>query len=172
MSRVVALCVLGLLGCAKTEDVYEITVALESNTCGANALPLKDGLSYRVQFTPDPPKASWKVLPKGSPISGTFDEAERKFRFSIAQTLSLDGMDAGAGQLQCTVIRTETLTGTLEAPDAGLDDDASPLNGEHLIGFTADSNGACRGASGPLGPFDRLPCEAKYELVGDAKEED
>jgi hypothetical protein len=169
MSRVIVLLAL-LAGCAKTEDVYEITVALESNSCGSSVLPLPDGLTYRTQFKTDPPRASWKVLPKGAPINGSYNAADGTFRFSTSSTLNLDSIDAGAGQLACTVIRTETLTGTLEAADAGSDAD-SPLTGEHIIGFSADSNGRCRGVVGPLYPFDRIPCEAKYEIAGEAKEE-
>jgi hypothetical protein len=172
-ASLLAVCALG--ACAETTDVYQITETLESNTCGSNALPLQDGTRYRVQLKPDPPRASWKVVPKGATVYGSYDPDDGKFHFSVAQTLSLDGMDAGMGQLQCTVIRTETLTGTLTAQDAGVDagvdageDDA--LRGEHAIEFTADSNGSCRGASGPLGPFDRLPCAAKYAISGVPKD--
>jgi hypothetical protein len=178
LSALLGLCTLSgcaLSGCAKAGDAYDVTIALQSNTCGSNALPLQDGLTYAVQFEPEAPRATWKVLPKGSPIQGSYNEDDGKFRFMVAQTLDLDGMDAGIGQLRCTVIRTETLTGTFtpERADAGVDageDTPLALEGEHVIGFTADSNGSCRGASGPLGPFDRLPCEAKYELAGEPKD--
>jgi hypothetical protein len=179
MPRVIALLALcALAGCEKTRDVYEITVALESNSCGSNAPLLEDGLRYRAQLQPEPPRASWKVLPKGAPIDGTFDEDEGAFRFRVVQTLNLDGIDAGPGQLACTVLREEILEGTLreDAADAGADaasastvDDDPPLTGEHRIGFSADSNGSCRGVSGPLGPFDRLPCEARYKVTGEPK---
>ncbi len=167
---------IALTGCEKTRDVYLITETLDSNTCGANALQIQSGTSYRVQFEPDAPTATWKVLPKGSPITGSYDEGSEKFKFMVSQTLSLNGMDASVGQLQCTVIRSETLTGTYtpELADAGVSDggkDAPAISGEHVIAFTADSNGSCRGATGPLGPFDRLPCALKYDISGEAKDD-
>jgi hypothetical protein len=160
-----------LTGCEKTRDLFEITSDLESNTCGANALPLPDGLSYKVQLKTDPPKATWKVVPKGAPITGKYDEADESFVFTASQTLSLGDIDAGTAG--CTVIREETLEGTLAlaeadaGSDAGDDDDDPPLVGEHRIDFRADPNGTCRNANGPLGVFERLPCEARYSITGE-----
>jgi hypothetical protein len=159
-----------LAGCAETTDVYQIDVALESNTCGASVQPLADGLSYRIQFKVDPPKVTWKVLPKGMQITGSYNEDDDGFRIHVSQTLSLDNIDAGI--VGCSVIREETIEGTFVA-DAGASDGgyAYPLEAEHTVGFSADSKGTCRGATGPLGPFDRLPCAAKYALTGEAKDD-
>lgn len=173
MSRLTALALLwAATACEKTTDVYQITVALEANTCGANALPLADGLSYRVQLKTAPPKATWKVLPKGPPITGRYEEEDGHFEFQVMQRLSLDNIDAGV--VGCTVLRSETLEGTLALDDAdgGVRNDAgdTPLTGEHRIDFTADGEGTCRGAMGPLGPFDRLPCQARYAITGEPKE--
>lgn len=159
-----------LAGCANPHDSYEITEALESNTCGSRAQPLADGTTYRIEIKTSDPTATWQVLPNGSPVTGTYNSVDGTFHFSVAQTLDLDGADAGTG-LQCTVIRTETISGTLiKDADAGTDDGGVfvPITAQHAIDFAADSNGRCAGAT-VLGPFDILPCEAKYTITGVAK---
>lgn len=171
---------LALACCAACTDppgdlvgAYGITMHLTSNSCGATGLPLPDGYRYTAELRADPPRGYWRV-PKIAPLEGSYDAGA--FSFAFSESLELGAADAGT--LGCTLVREEQLSGqvSLSPSDAGIAaiSDASgdatandaPLQATHNISFRPNPNGRCAAATGPLGPFEHLPCSAHYDLVG------
>jgi hypothetical protein len=154
---------------------YRITMHLEDNSCGAAALPLRDGYPYTVELREEGPRGFWRV-PKAPAIEGSYDAGAGAFMFSTGMTLELGQEDAGT--LGCTLLREEVLRGEVSLPpepegdagDAGLTPDdagtAGGLRGEHVISFRPNPQGRCKDHPGPLSLWEHLPCAARYALDG------
>lgn len=150
---------------------YRVVMNQSENTCGQRGLLPPDGYEYAVELREEAPRGYWH-LPRAAPISGTYAAGE--FSFTLTRTFDLGDVDAGTSG--CIVLQEERLTGQIEfAGDAGTrtsdggtraTDAGSLLHGEHRIGFRADPNGRCANVQGPIGVYDKLPCNALYRLEG------
>lgn len=177
-AQLLGLAALALLGCrdslpGEVVGAYRVTMRAVENTCGASGLPLPDGHAYRVELRESAPVGYWRT-PRAAPIEGRYADGE--FAFSFATPLELGDVDAGTSG--CLVRREELLTGRVEpvalvddagaraAPDAGLDEIATVLRGEHSISFRPDPSGRCATVQGPIHVFERLPCVARYSVEG------
>jgi hypothetical protein len=167
---------------------YVVRMQLADNSCGAGVVLDEDRYTAELRAG-QPPRGFWRV-PRFPPLEGRYEDGG--FRFTFAEVRELGSADAGTSG--CTVFREELLEGTVVRPlpaaerdaaegdggDAGLvtatdnaaRDDAGPsqppLRGQHRISFRTNPEGRCRDHMGPLGPFERLPCSARYELTGEA----
>lgn len=173
---------------------YAITGTLRENTCGEDALPVAEVLSYTVQLRRDGATAFWLI---GSPPAnqGVINAAgdirfEREERFMVRQDaqpidpvlaemdpLALYGFDPfdpnadpEDADAPCTLIIRESIDGTVLNierfdSDAGVD---VALEGSNAIEMRATSDSECsRVLQSAGGPFERLPCAATYELSGE-----
>jgi hypothetical protein len=152
---------------------YEVVMRLEENTCGRGVVPFADGERYAVELRRDSDQRGYWRLTKAPPVLGRY--ADAGFSFSYAEAIELGAADAGT--LGCIVLREEQLDGVVSdllpdggvAPSAEHSDAGSALTGTHHVHFRPDPDGRCHDVRGPLREFERLPCGARYRLVGQAR---
>lgn len=159
---------LALAGCrgelpGELIGTYDVVLTLEENSCGPAILPRRDGYRYAAELRADGSRAYWRY-PSTAPTEGKYDDGSFSFRFP--SVLELGMPDAGTGG--CRVLQDELIEGVAapEAEDAGASDTDRVLEGSYQFSYRADPSGRCRDARGPLGSFDRLPCEVRYHLDG------
>jgi hypothetical protein len=172
---------------------YSITSALLENTCGQGALPVAETLVYRAELREDGVNAYWLVGSPPARLGRVTDDNE--YRFGLQQTyavregsepidpvlaemdpIALYGYDpfgepSEGESAPCTLLIEESVRARVLRA-AGHEDDAgrldrSDLEGENVIQMRASSGSDCRRVletSG--GPFEQLPCAARYDLSG------
>ncbi len=203
MQRLV-LALLCTVGCSnelpgQVVGTYLVTMKLEENTCGPNAVFLSDGRMYSAQLRADGATAYWRIA-DAKPLAGEYtDKGEFKFSFSSIVATS----DPDAGGPVCQLLQTEVLSGKIQGStigndghdrpvdaggndggphDAGLDPGLAPdsggssdapttLSGTHELEISAAQGSDCRRAFPPHGPFTMLPCKVRYRLVGRERDE-
>jgi len=158
---------------------YKIRMQLQENNCGNGVVLNEDRYTAELRAG-EPPRGFWRV-PKSAAIEGRYEDGG--FTFQVAETRDLGSADAGTSG--CTIFREELLEGTVVRPnpvvdrdagsqDAGAHDGANSadasaaLAARHRISFRTNPNGRCKDHPGPLGPFERLPCSALYDVQGDS----
>src|SRR5262245_58335096 len=111
--RVLWLCILLLPSCSqklpgKAVGTFQVTMHLESNTCGEQAVYLRDGDRYAVEIRADGPKAYWH-LADSQPLEGqrTSDE----YKFALSTIVASQTGDAGPNR--CQLQQDEMLEATL-----------------------------------------------------------
>jgi hypothetical protein len=156
---------------------YDVVMRLEENTCGRSVVPFADGERYAVELRSDSDERGYWRLTKAPPVLGRYVDAG--FSFSYAEAIELGAADAGTRG--CIVLREEQLDVVVSdlLPDGGVaaraersdpgSDAGSALAGTHQVDFRADPGGRCHDVRGPLREFERLPCGARYRLVGQAR---
>jgi hypothetical protein len=166
---------------------YRVTMKLEENTCGANAVYLQDGREYSVEIRSEERNSQgyWH-LADTSPIPGKYENDSFEFKFSALVASAAE--DAGASP--CRLQQDEVLSGMIvrakdanggedagaadAGEDAGVDagsasddTDMTRLEGTHVLSIGPYSGTDCSmeiAAKG--GIFEALPCRVRYSLSG------
>jgi len=85
----------------------------------------------------------------------------------------VERLDRAGAQNPCTLVVVERIEGNLRSvreDDAGMNDTTGDLVGENEIAIRAGQGSVCAPVLTTYGgPFDALPCSARYELQGDLK---
>jgi hypothetical protein len=103
---------------------YKVTMALEENSCGANAIHSLDGKRYAVQVRSEGTHAYWRI-PGQPPVQGKY--AAPKFAFEFGAVVASSGPDSGPHG--CRLTQLDQLTGSVLYPadqhvlDGGGDDE-------------------------------------------------
>jgi hypothetical protein len=177
---------------------YHIEGKLLENTCGTAALPASDSLSFDVEVRQDEQgRGIWRLaMPPARFGSLTPDgafafELQSNYRVGMSpepfETLSeldpealadpelIERLDRAGTQKPCTLAVVERIDGKLFAvrdADAGVNDAEAEadLIGENEIAIRAGPGSVCTPVLTTYGgPFDALPCSARYELKGELK---
>jgi hypothetical protein len=171
---------------------YRVTMKLEENTCGPNAVFLSDGKSYSVQLRADGNQGYWR-LADGKPLPGKYTQDKGAFAFTFSSIVATS--DPDAGEPVCQLQQNETLSGKihgLKVDEASEDDDAdaggfradagvedggvitanpTTLSGTHQLDISPAAGSDCRQAFQPRGPFAMLPCKVVYRLSGQERDD-
>lgn len=171
---------------------YQVTMSLESNTCGAGAVNLKDGHRYTAQLRADGEEGFWRI-PGQMALPGSYTDGQ--FKFSYGSVVARSAPDAGAF---CQLVQDEVLEGAVAEKASASSDDGGPLDagiakstgstdddskddddedadferpaeglvGRHVFSIKAAAGTDCSDALSPRGPFERLPCTVAYDLKG------
>lgn len=149
---------------------YDVVWQLEENSCGpAQGYLPADGARFAIELRAEGTRAFWRVPSPGpAPREGTYDQGS--FRFELGPFPHELG-NGDAGTAGCTVLQKDVLVGRIEAADESARGDAGQSSRTRLVAelevtFRSDVNGRCRDVRGPLGPFDAIPCSARYSLLG------
>jgi hypothetical protein len=183
----------------KLVGAYHLEGKLLENTCGTAALPAAGTLSFDVEIRQDeqgrgiwrqamPPARFGSLTPEGA-----FKfELESNYRVGVsrdpleplneldpealADPELVERLDRAGAQKPCTLVVAERIEGNLRQVregDAGMNDMEADLVGEDEIAIRAGQGSVCTPVLTTYGgPFDALPCAARYELKGDLKEAD
>ncbi|MGE0787038.1 MAG: hypothetical protein AB7S26_15295 [Sandaracinaceae bacterium] len=149
---------------------YEVHGDLMESTCG-QGYPATD-LWFFVELRHEPGGIGYWKPPMGSMIQGML-EPQVDFHFSDQRQIVAIEPDEINGVIGCALTREETVDGEFggEAPDAGV-----ALGDGH---FDAADIIRVRPASGDCsalfvvngGPFDALPCQLDYAMIGERVED-
>jgi hypothetical protein len=154
---------------------YRVQMTLRENTCGAQAVHVQEGHSYKVQLRRDETGGYWRIMGQ-QPLSGEYEAGQFAFTFSSAVAQSAP--DASSF---CQLLQSERLSGRVSLVglgDAGVDaggattsTDAGALpegglSGDHVFAISAAPGTDCSEALAPRGPFQQLPCTVRYALSG------
>jgi hypothetical protein len=180
-------CVFGLLAATacrapklagESVGTFVVTGTLNENTCAAG-YPAPETFSFRVDIRRERNSSSvgyWK-LPQGPLMAGTVDDAGA-FRFTQIDEVVAVPADPSTGQVGCTLLRTEVVTGAIppsaNASDLGDADRtdgggeaASALSGTTAIEVEAVAGSDCSALLLPSGgAFPVLPCELSWSFSG------
>jgi hypothetical protein len=183
----------------KLVGAYHIQGKLLENTCGTAALPASDTLSFDVEIRQDEQgRGIWRLaMPPATfgslALDGSFVfELEHNYRVGMSQDpierLSeldpealanpelVERLDEAGMQQPCTLVVVHRIEGTLydvQDDDAGVNDAGAEadLLGENEISIRAAQGSVCTAVLTTYGgPFDDLPCSARYALEGELKE--
>lgn len=161
---------------------YRISMKLEENACGSQAVYSMDGRQYSVELRSDGKHGYWRVPGKG-PLRGSYEAPE--FHFEFQSLVAQSAQDAGPAR--CRLLQHEVISGTVAVDGGTADEDAgeaadedageelgedahagpaSDLTGEHALMISAEPGDDCREALAPAGAFEKLPCSVRYSLRG------
>jgi hypothetical protein len=177
---------------------YHIEGKLLENTCGKAALPASDTLSYDVEVRQDEQgRGIWRLamppahLGSLTPEGGFAFEVEHNYRVggsqepldvlneldpeALADPELVERLDQVGAQKPCTLVVVQRIEGNLFAvhdADAGINDAEAEadLVGNDEIAIRAGQGSVCTQVLTTYGgPFDELPCSARYALKGELK---
>jgi hypothetical protein len=183
----------------KLVGAYHIEGKLLENTCGTAALPASGTLSYDVEVRQDeegrgiwrlamPPVHFGTLTPEGAFAF----EVRQNYRVGVASQEPLEmlgeldpealanpelveQLDQAGAQKPCTLAVVQRIEGNLfqvQDGDAGINDveAKADLTGEDEIAIRAAPGSVCTQVLTTYGgPFDELPCSARYALEGELK---
>lgn len=174
---------------------YAITSALIENTCGEAALPVAETLAYNAELRADGLNAYWLVGAPPARLGRVRANGEYSFellqQYAVREgsepidpvlaemdPITLYGYDplgepSETETAPCTLIIAESvnahvLRDALTVSDAGTPDGTGvDLEGVNVIEMRASAGSNCaRVLETAGGPFQQLPCAARYELSG------
>jgi hypothetical protein len=125
-----------------------------SNTCGVGAVGSQERFEFDVELSMDAGELFWD-----NNVGGTIDAA-RAFELESEVRVALRPMGNGAG---CSVVRTDTVSGTLEADAQGT---LEAFTGRLGYAFSAEPSSTCSVDDLLSQGLSRLPCSLEYMLHG------
>lgn len=156
---------------------------LEQNACGSG-YPAPEQLLFHVELRDVHGSLGWWRLPDAPIASGVLEEG--RFRFEHHARVVAAPAQPERGLPGCSLDRVETIEGALHIRDASLADGGVPDGSRNEDASTAEAAGAQRlegtttvrvsAAAGSdcssfvgagTGQFPALPCELRFQLVGD-----
>jgi len=171
-----------LLACSQqfpgeSVGTYQVTGALEENTCGITTFYVPDPLEMVVELRSDTERAYY--MPEGQPMLQGIPQAEDSYRFRTQGTAQLADADPINGYPPCVVARAETIEVSVVEEellaDGGVQDEeeeeAEPtLLGTQLLEIAPMPDTYCLPFLATHGgTFETLPCQISYELTGFTK---
>lgn len=191
---------LGLAGCERKDPgdsigVFSVTGTLVENTCGHEAVPAMDPLSFEVELRYSEEGLGYWILPGSPMMQGpasdpskmTFDSESIVNVFGASNVveetpiygipeLSIESQTTKAG---CDLRQVEHIVVTLSdsdetttdgAPDGGLRA-LKQFTGKNTIGFRPTAESDCTPIKAENGgPFLAFPCAVDYELTANEKD--
>jgi len=150
---------------------FRIEGTLEANTCGVDAVPAFANLVFESELRMDGSTPYWRrdgLLPVGGVV-----RSDGRLEFEFRQTFPLGPNPDGTGE-RCYLTQTEHVLVVLLGDEDGVSDAGVPpgLEGTNGIHWAPASDTECAYvtvASG--GPFEALPCDVDYALVGQRMED-
>jgi hypothetical protein len=173
------------LGCDTTPPgevvgTFEITMKLEENTCGDQAVIITDGRMFAAELRKDDAgRAYWRV-PDQKIVDGSYEDDTYRFVAAGIVASSKPGETP-----QCSIHQTAVLEAEVDvepAGDAGVDEDRDAgadagagatelvLEGDYTLSIEQAAGTDCSGALAPAGPFKTLPCTVRYDVTGTERE--
>jgi hypothetical protein len=135
---------------------YHVAAALESSTCGADALGTPEQWEFDIRLSRDRADLFW--LNGAEVIPGRVGPDGVSFEFDTAVAVPItppEGTRPG-----CTVMRSDRATGELSGSDA----DVTGFDGTLVYGYAPDDGSDCSSLVGVPGGFAMLPCEIAFLL--------
>jgi hypothetical protein len=135
---------------------FSIDAALETSTCGDGEIGGPSSVTFNVFLSEAPPHVYWN---SGSDsVEGDLAEDGVHFDFRSETVVTLPGSESAADT--CTVVRTDTSSGALDAPES-----ARRLTGSLEYRFAIQGRSDCTAALAESG-VSALPCTMRYRIDG------
>lgn len=154
----------------------------DNSTCAELAASAPRPWGFSVELRHDATKVYW--ITASGPITGSLDAAKGTFAFSTSQNIAVHGVDKAKGLGACTMIRTDSFSGTF-AGDPSSDAGFATLTGSLRYGYVVAPGSDCRDlvdggltSADPLaaydpnpqpvahGLFSSLPCFVRFDVTG------
>lgn len=159
---------LGLTGCGALGNkdakipgnllgTYHVVGHLTESSCGPGALGSTDLWEFDVKLSRQGNALYW--LNGHDVVAGQI--AADGVSFGFQTTVSVQAEAAGKGRPGCSVVRTDSAQGKL---DAQSNTDVPAFNGTLSFGYEADPSSDCSDLVGVPGGFAGLPCSMSYAL--------
>ena len=132
---------------------FRIAAALDSTTCGANALGAPEDWEFEVVLSRDASRLFWNT--NATAIEGTVDD---NGRFSLVAENVINTGNGQNAKLSCTIVRKDTATGTFDDPKT-----ARAFDGSLEYSFAPHGTADCSEAMAENGLL-TLPCSMSYRL--------
>lgn len=136
---------------------YHVVGKLQASTCGPGALGSSDVWEFDVKLSRDGRDLYW--LNGAEAIAGRIAADDVTFAFD--SFVEVPAIEPGGGNLGCTIVRTDTASGTLASPGK----DVPSFDGLLRFGYAPRPGGDCTPLVGVAGGFALLPCEIGYQLA-------
>jgi hypothetical protein len=161
---------------------FALAAAVDDNsTCAELAASAPRPWDFSVTLRHDATKVYW--ITASGPITGSLD-AKGTFAFSTTQNIAVHGVDKAKGLGACTMIRTDSFSGSFVG-DPNADGGAATLTGSLRYGYVVAPGSDCRDlidggltSADPLaaydpnpqpvahGAFSSLPCFVRFDVTG------
>lgn len=162
---------------------YKLSASVDdASTCAELAAAAPRPWSFDVQLRHDGEKGYF-IAGAGS-VTGSLDTTKGTFNFQSTSSLFIHGVDKAKGLGACTMIRTDTFSGTFAgAPTT--DDGSKSLTGSLRYGYVVAPGSDCRdlvtgglASADPLSVYDpdstayqqaafsTLPCYVRFDVMG------
>ncbi len=146
------------------DETQSFTIAgdLESNTCGDGKIDAVASLDFEVEVTIDGHDVSWD----DGTLVASGDLEDDDVTFEVVETEQVDMREAGSTLPKCVIVRTDTISGALDAAT-----DPTGLDANWRIEYEPTDDSDCSDLlEGSAPDFDALPCSLRYDLAGTVEE--
>jgi hypothetical protein len=157
---------------------FEITMRLEENTCGPQAVVITDGQRFVAELRRGDNNTAYWRIPDQKMLDGWVDD--EKYHFTFTSIVATSAPERGP---RCDIVQSASLVAEVEREESDDDDkerDAGTDGGEGDAGasealvltavYKLDIGQAagtdCSAALAPKGPFVNLPCVVRYRFRG------
>lgn len=135
---------------------YHVIGHLDTSTCGPGALGSTDLWEFDVKLSRDGQDLYW--LNGQDVVPGRIAADGVSFAFDSRSVIQAE--KPGQGKPGCTIVRTDTASGSLHDPASGV----TGFDGLMRFGYTTDPTSDCSALVGVPGGFEGLPCEMSYKV--------
>ncbi len=133
---------------------FHVIGQLEASSCGPGAVGSSDVWEFDVRLSRDGADLYW--LNGAEAIWGSV--AADGTSFSFDTQVAVPAIEAGKGQPGCTIIRSDSASGSLSSPSL----DVRSFTGRLRFGYMPQGGSDCSPLMGVEGGFSMLPCEMSY----------
>jgi hypothetical protein len=132
---------------------FRVDASEQSNSCGAGVLGATSEFNFQVELASDALELFWNRQ-----AGGTLD---RKLRFDVQARVVVDGETLGV-QPVCSIERHDHVWGLMQDSSTGID----RFSGDLTYDFQPAPQAICDGFDQELAGLPVLPCQMRYEIVG------